>query len=166
MKKIIFILLSFCFLNKLSLSAQTTSPFTEAFEKKIVQLLQKYKVPKTAIGFIADNKIIYTKVFSDSLSEAEIPKDLLFSVASLTKPITMMLTLTLVSKGMWDLDEPVAHYWIDPEVKNDSLVYKLTSMASPQSPGWFCKLAFHESQSPTEIRHCTRYEVQLFWRRF
>lgn len=31
-----------------------------------------------------------------------------------------MVTLKLVSEGKWDLDEPVANHWIDPDIANGS----------------------------------------------
>lgn len=30
-----------------------------------------------------------------------------------------MLTLRLVSSGEWNLDEPLANYWVDPDVASD-----------------------------------------------
>jgi len=38
-----------------------------------------------------------------------------------------MLTLKLVETGQWDLDEPLAHYWIDPDIANDPYLMKLTT---------------------------------------
>ncbi len=39
----------------------------------------------------------------------------------------MMLTLTLVSNGDWDLDEPLANYWIDPDIKDEPFLEILTT---------------------------------------
>src|SRR5262249_534129 len=36
-------------------------------------------------------------------------------------------TLRLVSAGQWDLDEPLADYWIDPDLKDDPRNKKLTT---------------------------------------
>ncbi|HEU4768289.1 MAG TPA: serine hydrolase domain-containing protein, partial [Pyrinomonadaceae bacterium] len=47
------------------------------------------------------------------------PPNTIFQVASLTKPVVEILTLKLVSDGKWKLDEPLATYWIDPDVQND-----------------------------------------------
>jgi CubicO group peptidase (beta-lactamase class C family) len=43
------------------------------------------------------------------------PDNAIFNVASLSKPISTLLTLQLVSNGDWDLDEPLYHYWVDPD---------------------------------------------------
>src|SRR5687768_409468 len=55
------------------------------------------------------------------------PFNTIFNVASLTKPVTAMLTLKLVSMGNWHLDEPLAKYWTDPDVVNDAWSKKLTT---------------------------------------
>jgi CubicO group peptidase (beta-lactamase class C family) len=44
------------------------------------------------------------------------PYNTIFNVASLTKPITAIVALKLVSDGKWDLDEPLFKYWIDPDI--------------------------------------------------
>ena len=127
MSRNILLFLSVCLLNSQPLYAQAQDPLSAAFGKKILALLRKNRVPTAAVGIINDNKILGTKIFGDSIMVKDASSNLLFSVASLTKPIAMMLTLTLVSQGLWQLDEPLANYWIDPDVKDDSLAYKLTT---------------------------------------
>ena len=55
------------------------------------------------------------------------PYNTIFNVASLTKPVTSMVTLKLVSMGDWDLDNPLHRYWIDPDIKPDPRHLKLTT---------------------------------------
>jgi CubicO group peptidase (beta-lactamase class C family) len=38
-----------------------------------------------------------------------------------------MLTLKLVSRGAWSLDEPLSNYWTDPDITNDQRHTKLTT---------------------------------------
>jgi CubicO group peptidase (beta-lactamase class C family) len=38
-----------------------------------------------------------------------------------------MLALTLINKGKWKLDEPLYHYWTDPDIKDDPRNKKLTT---------------------------------------
>ena len=42
------------------------------------------------------------------------PYNTYFNVASLTKPVTAMVALRLVSLGKLKLDEPLDQYWTDP----------------------------------------------------
>jgi CubicO group peptidase (beta-lactamase class C family) len=48
-------------------------------------------------------------------------------VASLTKPVTAIVALKLVSLSKWNLDEPVSKYWTDPDIANDPRNKKLTT---------------------------------------
>src|SRR5690606_6591168 len=49
------------------------------------------------------------------------------NVASLAKPVTAMVALRLASMRKWDLDEPLFHYWIDPDVAQDKNHKQLTT---------------------------------------
>ena len=82
-------------------------------------LMQKHKVPALGIGTIENEKLKTTKVLGELKAGVPAPVNTIFQVASLTKPIVEITTLRLVSKGLWSLDEPLYHYWIDPDVMND-----------------------------------------------
>ena len=111
--------------------AQTAKPakINFDFENKIPEWLKETNVPAVGIGLIENGKLKYTKVFGE-LRKGEhkpAPLDTIFQVASLTKPIVEVLTLQLVSKGEWNLDEPLANYWVDPDVQDDPRHKKLTT---------------------------------------
>jgi CubicO group peptidase (beta-lactamase class C family) len=93
----------------------------------LTALMQKYKVLALGIGIIQNDKLKNAKVFGELKSGVPAPINTIFQVASLTKPIVEMTTLRLVSKGLWLLDEPLAKYWIDPDVKNDPRNKRLTT---------------------------------------
>jgi len=59
------------------------------------------------------------KVFGELKKGVPAPDNAIFGVASMTKPVVAMLTLKLVQAGKWDLDEPLCHYWVDPDVAKD-----------------------------------------------
>lgn len=61
--------------------------------------LATYKVPAVGIGTIRDGVIRHILVFGDLKKNAPAPYNAIFQVASLTKPVTAMLTLKLVSMG-------------------------------------------------------------------
>src|SRR6187397_726016 len=112
---------------------QTKSPprVDFGFETKIPAWLKETNVPAVGIGVIENGKLKYAKVFGElkkgePVSKAA-PANTIFQVASLTKPIVEMLTLKLVSTGEWKLDEPLASYWVDPDVQNDPRHKKLTT---------------------------------------
>ncbi|MBL4704218.1 MAG: class A beta-lactamase-related serine hydrolase, partial [Flavobacteriales bacterium] len=81
--------------------------------------LKQKSIPALGIGYIEDGKIKQISVFGELEKGRRAPKNTIWNVASLTKPIVTLITLKLVSNGNWNLDEPIYHYWIDPDVKND-----------------------------------------------
>lgn len=84
-------------------------------------------------GLYAQQNQLASASFQEDLEELMLEKNVpapynaIFNIASLSKPISTLLTLQLVSNGSWDLDEPLYHYWVDPDVKDDPLYKKLTS---------------------------------------
>jgi CubicO group peptidase (beta-lactamase class C family) len=87
--------------------------------KAVERWLQENKVPAAGIGIIRQGRLQQVRVFGELRKGQPAPYDAVFNVASLTKPIVSMLTLRLVSAGEWQLDEPLANYWVDPDVAAD-----------------------------------------------
>jgi CubicO group peptidase (beta-lactamase class C family) len=118
-----FILLSF---NILNANSQQRSSLLE-YQKKVQGWLTGYKVPAVGIGIIEDGQLRQIMVFGDLEKGDPAPYNTIFQVASLTKPVTALLTLRLVSLGEWQLDEPLARYWVDPDVIDDPRHLRLTT---------------------------------------
>lgn len=89
--------------------------------------LKENTIPVLGLGIIEGRKLQQVKVFGDSKKGISVPQNASFNVASLTKPVTAMVTLRLVSLGKWDLDEPLDNYWTDPDVISDPRHTKLTT---------------------------------------
>ena len=106
--------------------AQTPTTNT-TFEQKLPGWMEDTNVPAVGIGLIENGKLKYIKVFGALKKDTPAPANTIFQVASLTKPVVEILTLQLVSSGQWKLDEPLANYWIDPDVQNDPRHKKLTT---------------------------------------
>ena len=102
--------------------------------------LAEYHVPCAGVGLIENGRIKWIKVFGARQKGIPALNNTLFNIASQTKPVTAMLTLRLVQSGTWDIDEPLAHYWIDPDIAGDPYLMKLTTryVLSHQSgfPNW------------------------------
>lgn len=90
-------------------------------------LMHVYKIPALAVGVLEQGTIKSTKVLGALKEGHPAPQNTIFQVASLTKPIVEMTVLRLVSKGLWSLDEPLYHYWVDPDVRNDARNKLLTT---------------------------------------
>jgi CubicO group peptidase (beta-lactamase class C family) len=127
MKRNIFLILFLITIIGTSLQAQINFKVNLNFENKIQGWLTENNVPAVGIGIIEDGKIKYIKVFGELKKGVPAPDNAIFNIASMTKPVVAMLTLKLVEDGQWNLDEPLFHYWIDPDVANDPMHRKLTT---------------------------------------
>jgi len=96
-------------------------------EEDLKALMLETNVPALGIGIIEDGVLRQVKVYGELREGIPAPYDAIFSMASLTKPIAAMLTLRLVSNGDWDLDEPLHHYWVDPDIEDDPRHRELTT---------------------------------------
>ncbi|WP_163410816.1 serine hydrolase [Flavobacterium ajazii] len=96
-------------------------------DEAIEKWLRENKVPTVGIGIIESGKLKQIKVFGEITKGVSAPYNTIFNVASLTKPVTAIVALKLVSSGKWDLDEPLYKYWTDPDIINDSRNKKLTT---------------------------------------
>jgi len=109
--------------------AQTTRPPTVdfAFERNVRDWMKETNVPAAGVGIIENGRLGYVRVFGELKKGVPAPANTIFQVASLTKPVVEILTLRLVSRGEWKLDEPLANYWVDPDVQNDPRHKQLTT---------------------------------------
>jgi CubicO group peptidase (beta-lactamase class C family) len=93
----------------------------------ITWLMQAGHIPVLGLGFIDNGKVVLSKVYGELKTGVPAPANTVFNVASVTKTVTTMVTLCLVNSGKWDLDDPVCHYWTDPDVAADPRSKRLTT---------------------------------------
>lgn len=96
-------------------------------ETEIEKWLKENKVPTLGIGVIENGKLQQVKVFGEISKGISAPYNTIFNVASLTKPVTALVALRLISLGKWNLDEPLYKYWTDQDIANDPRNKKLTT---------------------------------------
>ncbi|SMO77341.1 CubicO group peptidase, beta-lactamase class C family [Chryseobacterium rhizoplanae] len=89
--------------------------------------LKENKIPTLGLGIIEGGKLQQVKVFGDTKQGIPASVNAYFNVASLTKPVTAMVALRLISLGKWKLDEPLDTFWTDPDIINDPRHQKLTT---------------------------------------
>jgi len=99
----------------------------EVLFENIPLWIEEYNVPTVGIGIVEDGKILHAKVYGKNVKGMSAPDNTLFNLASITKTVTAIIALKYVEEGKWSLDEPLANYWVDPDVKDDSLHKKLTT---------------------------------------
>lgn len=119
MKKYLFLILML--LNSVTLISQNET------KSEIEKWLKEKNIPILGLGIIDSGKLSQIQVFGDIKAKQKAPHNTIFNVASLTKPITAIVALKLISKGKLDLDEPLNQYWIDSDIKNDSRTKLLTT---------------------------------------
>jgi CubicO group peptidase (beta-lactamase class C family) len=117
---------SFSFDHQAYENRKTEKPFFDN-DNEIKKWLNENKVPTLGIGVIENGELQQVKVFGEITKGVSAPYNTIFNVASLTKPVTAMVALKLVSLGKWNLDEPVYKYWTDPDIANDQRNKKLTT---------------------------------------
>jgi CubicO group peptidase (beta-lactamase class C family) len=104
------------------------------------RLIAQHNIPSIAIGYINEGKLQQVRLYGEKIKDQPVDYNTIYKVASLTKPITAILTLKLVENGLWDLDEPVFNYHIDGEIKDAPELKLLTTrhILSHQSgfPNW------------------------------
>ena len=96
------------------------------FENEIKQLLISEKVPVLGFGIVENGQLNQIDVFGNIDEDTPAPYNSIFKVASLTKPVTALITLKLISTGKLGLDDSLDEYWTDPDLKNDKRTKKLT----------------------------------------
>lgn len=110
-------------LASLHAAAQTDT----AFLTNVPGWMAANHVPCVGIGIIDHDTVRLLRTYGYLRAGRPAPANTLFNIASQTKPVTAMLTLRLVQTGRWNLDEPLMHYWIDPDVAGDSNLPRLTT---------------------------------------
>jgi len=91
------------------------SPAAAQFEKvraKIESELVEQDVPSLAVAVARDGKIIWEEGFGWADREKRIPatEHIMYSLASISKPITATGLMVLVERGLIDLDKPMNDY--------------------------------------------------------
>jgi CubicO group peptidase (beta-lactamase class C family) len=89
-------------------------------DKKVQQWQTVFDDVSIAIAYIENGKISWISIYGNRFPGGPPADDkTLYSVASLTKPITAEAILRLASAGRLSLDEPLSAYWTDPDVKDN-----------------------------------------------
>jgi len=124
-----------------SAAAQTKTPEQLRLDRKAPIWLKAFNVTGAAIAYIEDGRIAWTAFYGDQVPGGPPANEkTLYSVASLTKPITAELILRLASQGRLSMDEPISNQWVDPDVKanpwNELLTARLCLSHQTGFPNW------------------------------
>lgn len=95
-------------------------------DREMPRLLQENGVPSASIAHIENGKLIFVAAYGSQSPGVPATDATLYNVASLTKPVTAQVIMRLVSQGKMSLDEPMATYWLDPDIAHDERAKLLT----------------------------------------
>ena len=108
-------------------SCSPTKSISIPEEKEISVWMAETKVPTVGICIIEDGKVKKANVYGNIRYHSPAPVNTIFNIASLSKLLLSTVTLKLIDKGQWQLDEPLYNYWTDPDVENDPRNKKITT---------------------------------------
>ncbi|MEO1333015.1 MAG: serine hydrolase domain-containing protein [Myxococcota bacterium] len=95
-------------------------------DARVPRWLEEYDVPSAAVAYVVDREVALSQVWGEQAPGEPATPETLYNVASLTKPIVAETVLRLVNEGRLSLDEPLARYWVDPDVADDPRSQVLT----------------------------------------
>lgn len=105
-----------------ALAAKCAAPAASAID----QILARHRVLTAGIGVICDGALAWEYYGGEQAPGVAASADTRFNVASITKTVTAETILRLAGQGRLSLDEPMAAYWVDPDIAGDPRALELT----------------------------------------
>jgi CubicO group peptidase (beta-lactamase class C family) len=97
------------------------------WDVEIPAILERHKVPAIAFAVIDDGRIVAARTYGTARPGVAATQQTRFNIASLTKPLAAEVLLRLAEKRQIDLDEPMARYWVDPDIAADPRTQLMTA---------------------------------------
>lgn len=107
--------------------ATTDASAAARLDARAAALLAEHRVASVGVALIENGRVALAKVYGQRAPGVQASDATLFNLASLTKPVTAEVILRLASAGALSLDEPMARYWIDPDIARDPRRERLTA---------------------------------------
>jgi CubicO group peptidase (beta-lactamase class C family) len=94
---------------------------------RLEAILREHRITTAGFGVIRNGELVWSHYAGEEQPGVPAGAATRFNVASLTKPVVAETVLRLADNGQLDLDEPLARYWVDPDVANDPRRNALTA---------------------------------------
>jgi CubicO group peptidase (beta-lactamase class C family) len=117
------------------------------------EILSRNEINTAGIAVIKSGEIAWQGYYGQQSSKIQASADTLFNVASITKTVTAETVLKLVSEGKISLDEPMANYWIDPDLKDEPELFKLTPRMALTHTTGFPNWRFFENDGKLRFKN-------------
>ena len=92
-----------------------------SIDEAVDRFMDKWDLPGGAVAVVKDGRLVYARGFgwSDVEKQEPVKPDSLFRIASISKPITAVMSLKLAEEGKLRLDDPVLSYLGDLKPRPD-----------------------------------------------
>ena len=104
---------------------QATQKLT-ALQSRLPEWLGQSTVPSAGVSYIAGGQLQWTLTCGKRSEGNPATADTLYDTASIAKPIVGEIVLRLATQGKVSLDEPMAAFWVDPDIAEDPRRMQLT----------------------------------------
>jgi len=108
-KQIGFLLLFSFFIIPLQVTANPYNQ-TELIEKYMDQAIEKYQIPGASLTIIQNEEIMFQKNWGKQSNGKPVTKDTLFTIGSVSKPLTSLAVMKLIEKNKIELDQEINRY--------------------------------------------------------
>ena len=104
---------------------QATQKLT-ALQSRLPEWLGQSTVPSAGVSYVAGGQLQWTLTCGERSDGNPATVDTLYDTASIAKPIVGEIVLRLATQGRISLDEPMAAFWVDPDIAEDPRRMQLT----------------------------------------
>ncbi|HUD43592.1 MAG TPA: serine hydrolase domain-containing protein [Dokdonella sp.] len=124
-----------------------------AVAARLDAILREHRIITAGFGVIRNGELAWSHYFGEE--SAGVPADAAtrFNVASITKTVVAETVLRIVDDGELDLDEPLARYWVDPDVAGDPRRLALTARQVLDHTSGFPNWRFFRSDRKLAFEH-------------
>lgn len=98
-----------------------------AVAARLDAILREHGIITAGVGVIRSGELVWSHHAGEVSPGVPADAATRFNVASITKTVVAETVLRLADDGQLDLDEPLARYWVDPDVAGDPRRHALTA---------------------------------------
>lgn len=109
MKKFIFAFVCFILVFPIQINADSQEQIN-LIETYMEQALDEYQIPGASLAIVREGNLLFQKSWGVQGNGKPVTEDTLFTIGSVSKPLTSLAIMRLVEKKMIDLDQEVNHY--------------------------------------------------------
>ena len=113
---------------------------SEPLPELIPAILDRAGIKVAAVAVVRSGKPVFAESYGVELDGDPAGPHTLFGMESVTKTITAMTMISLVERGLLDLDERLAENWVDPDLADDprhsALTYRMALRHLTTLPNW------------------------------